>query len=655
LVVAHHADTEDFLSKNAAHDAHIGPGIVQGDLCEFLLESVHWLARQQNSDGGWSDCDGAESNIAATLMVQAAFRHTGIPARYADLMGLADEYVTKQGGISALRRDYGHDRAFVAAVLVNCALADIGPWRQVPTLPFELYGLPSRWRNRVQMPVARPATSTLLAAGLAKYHNDPPRNPVMRLLRRGMRAKALAQLERLQAADDSFLASIPATSFVVMSLGGIGCQEHRIVERGIEFLLSTVRADASWPVAANLSTSVTTLALNSLASATSLPLPLGEGRGEGTLEPEPFAAHAEQAHWADTATTNDVETVDLASAQQSHSHPQREQHDDEHAFAAPTIDWLLDGQRKHTNPLTGLPAGGWADSDALGALPNAADTARALIALAHTLQHQSASRRDEIESAAARGIDWLSKLQNEDGGFATFSREPLNEQLDPSSADVTSVAIRALNNWRQLRNDRAQRALTAAIERGWNYLTDSGRADGSYVARWFGNEFHTNDENPVIGTAEVLITCADLDRLDTETAQSAAAWLLSAQHSTGGWGPPRSKVYYSNSQSDGFRARRTNEAMAKFCTVEETSLALTALLPLAGRGPEYAKAVSQGLHWLAAAIEQDAHRRPAVLGFYPSKIWYHERLYPLVFTAEALSLAANQLVSHRPAATPVGS
>ena len=42
--------------------------LVQGDLSELLVESLHWLARRQNEDGGWGDCEGAESNIAATML-----------------------------------------------------------------------------------------------------------------------------------------------------------------------------------------------------------------------------------------------------------------------------------------------------------------------------------------------------------------------------------------------------------------------------------------------------------------------------------------------------------------------------------------------------------------------------------------------------------
>ena len=89
--------------KKATHgDGQAIEQVVQCDLSELLLESVHWLARRQNPDGGWGDCEGARSNIAATMMVQAAFRLTGIPAKYADLMDRADDYVEAEGGLAAL-------------------------------------------------------------------------------------------------------------------------------------------------------------------------------------------------------------------------------------------------------------------------------------------------------------------------------------------------------------------------------------------------------------------------------------------------------------------------------------------------------------------------------------------------------------------------
>jgi squalene-hopene/tetraprenyl-beta-curcumene cyclase len=175
------------------------------------------------------------------------------------------------------------------------------------------------------------------------------------------------------------------------------------------------------------------------------------------------------------------------------------------------------------------------------------------------------------------------------------------------------------------------------------YLESQQRDDGSFIPLWFGNEHHPSGSNPVYGTVQVLLLCADLARLDTDMALQAARWLMSAQHSAGGWGPPRAPVDYSNAEKDGFRAWRANESLAKYSSVEETAMAVGALFPLAATNHSAARAVSSGLSWLAASVEQDAHRQGAVIGFYPGRLWYHERLYPLVFAAGALSLAVRQL------------
>ena len=94
--------------------------------------------------------------------------------------------------------------------------------------------------------------------------------------------------------------------------------------------------------------------------------------------------------------------------------------------------------------------------------------------------------------------------------------------------------------------------------------------------------------------------------------------------------------------------------MAKFCSVEETAVAVRALLPLANSSDSIAKAASAGINWLVNATEQDLHRRPAAVGFLPSRIWYHERLYPLAFTAGVFSRATNRLALERPTPATVG-
>jgi squalene-hopene/tetraprenyl-beta-curcumene cyclase len=642
LVAAHHTDSEDALRNDtAALNESVADQVVQGDLCEFLLDSVNWLAQHQNPDGGWGDCVLSRSNIAATMLVQAAFRLTGVPAKYDDLILRADQFVATQGGIAALRRHYRDDKMLTAAVLATCAVAGTVPWSKVPTLPFEQVCLPIRWQAHVQTSIGRTGLPLMLAVGRAKFQHDPPRNPLTHLWRRSIRAKSLLRLEKLQADDDSFLASVPTTAFIVLNLASMGCRDHKIVERGVEFLLSSVRGDASWPVEANLATAATTLALDSLAGGPIL----------------------SDAYWHD-APTADAGEHELHAAASSHEHSPTAQHPDDDLFSDRCLEWLLATQCTTRNAITDVSPGGWSSSDAAGALPNSSDTANVLLTLAHWPRSDNPARRDRIDRAARLGVAWLLDLQNEDGGWPTFYRRAGGFLSDVSGTDVTSHAVRALAAWQlswhgdadagQNPSTALSQRIDAAVERGWRYLESAQREDGSFVPLWFGNEFQPENPNPVIGTAKVLLMCHDLSRSDWGMANRAVRWMLSAQHTGGGWGPPRAPVDYSGAEKDGFQAWRANESMAKLSSVEETALAVSALLPLAVASQPVAKAASAGLTWLANAIEQEAHRRPAAIGFYPSKIWYHERLYPLAFAETALSRALQLLAKERPAATHVG-
>jgi hypothetical protein len=47
----------------------------------------------------------------------------------------------------------------------------------------------------------------------------------------------------------------------------------------------------------------------------------------------------------------------------------------------------------------------------------------------------------------------------------------------------------------------------------------------------------------------------------------------------------------------------------------------------------------RGIQWLVAAVESDRWTEPSPIGFYFAKLWYHERLYPIIFTVAALGQA----------------
>jgi squalene-hopene/tetraprenyl-beta-curcumene cyclase len=70
-------------------------------------------------------------------------------------------------------------------------------------------------------------------------------------------------------------------------------------------------------------------------------------------------------------------------------------------------------------------------------------------------------------------------------------------------------------------------------------------------------------------------------------------------------------------------------------STEETALAVEALA-----GTEHVGVFQRGVEWLVTRVESGAWRDPSPIGFYFAKLWYHEKLYPLVWTTAALAKAA---------------
>ncbi len=80
------------------------------------------------------------------------------------------------------------------------------------------------------------------------------------------------------------------------------------------------------------------------------------------------------------------------------------------------------------------------------------------------------------------------------------------------------------------------------------------------------------------------------------------------------------------------------------CSVEETAVALEALLSSPDT-PGREEGVRRGLDWLIQAVENGEYRVSRPIGFYFAKLWYDERLYPLIFSVSALG-AGRSPASH---------
>jgi len=528
---------------------------------QLSARAIDWLACSQNHDGGFGDTPKSFSNVATTMLVRAAFQLAGAAEDHAELIRRAQDYIDAKGGIPALRRRYGRDRTFAVPILTNCALAGLVPWREVAPLPFEVACLPHRLLRFARLPVVSYAVPALVAVGQARFFHRRPRNPLTWLVRRLAVRRSLKVLARMQPASGGFLEATPLTSFVTMGLASTGRADHPASRLGVKFLIESAREDGSWPIDTNLATWNTTLSVQALAAATGNVGALG------------------------------------------------------------CLDWLLACQRHEVHPFTQTPPGGWGWSDLSGAVPDADDTAGALLALRALRDSGPARNHPRIDSAAGDGVRWLLGLQNADGGWPTFCRGWGALPFDRSGTDLTAHALRALGAWEELIPDDR---IGDAVRRGFDFLAGRQRPDGSWVPLWFGNQHRPGEKNPVYGTARVLLAYRDFERIGTPPARRGLGWLGANLLADGGWG--------GDPQADPPHAS----------TIEETAVAVEALLA-APEDPQWRPALEAGLRRVLAAVRDGRHRETAPIGFYFARLWYYERLYPLIFTVSALGQAVARL------------
>ena len=532
-----------------------------------IAGGLRWLAENANSDGGWGDTVLSRSNISTTALVWAAFGAAGGDETFAPVVTAAEARLARWCGgegkldpatlCSAIERRYGKDRTFSVPIVMTCALAGrLGRngWRRVQALPFELAALPHQFFGALRLPVVSYALPALIAIGQVIHHHAPTWNPLTRFLRALTGRTTLRKLTDIQPKNGGFLEATPLTSFVTMSLASMGRREHVVARRGAEFLRTSQRPDGSWPIDTDLATWVTTLSVKALAH---------------------------QPGWATPETRMTIR------------------------------EWLLGQQHCSEHPYTHAAPGGWAWTDLPGGVPDADDTAGALLALAAL-----GGVSGETQQAGIFGVRWLLGLQNTDGGIPTFCRGWGALPFDRSSPDLTAHALRAWSLWLPQLPPGLHRRTLRAIRRSLRHLEKTQRADGSWLPLWFGNENAPDDENFTYGTAKVLIALRELEgrgfTIPNKMHHRAAGWLVTAQDPAGGWG--------------GFAGSPAS--------VEETGLAVEALSGFR------ADAADAGACWLMERVESVRWQEPAPIGFYFAKLWYYERLYPLIFTVGALGRMA---------------
>jgi squalene-hopene/tetraprenyl-beta-curcumene cyclase len=110
-------------------------------------------------------------------------------------------------------------------------------------------------------------------------------------------------------------------------------------------------------------------------------------------------------------------------------------------------------------------------------------------------------------------------------------------------------------------------------------------------------------------------------------ARRGISWLLRNQNPDGGFGG----------------------GSATPSSLEETSWAVESLCSYPKEAGIPVETVDRALGWLAASVDREDWRRPSPIGLYFAKLWYFEKLYPLVYGVAALRRGCDWLANQRDA------
>ena len=208
------------------------------------------------------------------------------------------------------------------------------------------------------------------------------------------------------------------------------------------------------------------------------------------------------------------------------------------------VDWLLAREVRFAGDwsrrVQAAPSG-WCFEYANQYYPDVDDTAMVLIAFSSWMRRQNLLRQDDVgwrlsyvKKATRRGIEWLTAMQNSDGGWGAFDRNNNHELLckvpfadhnamiDPSSPDLAGRVLEAFGS---LGHGVGEPVVDRAIE----YLRATQDSDGSWFGRW--------GVNYIYGTWQAIegLRAVGISR-DDPLVERGISWLYSKQQPNGAWG-----------------------------------------------------------------------------------------------------------------------
>lgn len=536
-----------------------------------IASGLNWLNQNINADGGFGDSPASRSNVSTSLLCFAAVKATSADHPNAELVGKLSGYLNSQNIdvsserlIQSILDFYQTDRTFSVPILTMCALCGVPGeevFERIPQLPFELSLLPRSFYSALNLSVVSYAIPALIAVGVAIFKHKKHQSSIVRPIRQLAVNQSLRLLRKIQPESGGYLEAIPLTAFVCLCLVESGSRHLEVVRDGIAFLKRTQREDGSWPIDIDLSTWVTTLAVKSLKNHSHL------------------------------LTAEDRQKIS---------------------------NHLLSIQNKSVHPFNGTQPGGWGWTHFSGSVPDGDDTPGAVLALLALNQDDPA----QVKEAVMNGCNWLRLLQNNDGGFPTFSRGWGKLPFDQSCSDLTGHGLLAIAKADEIFKDSLSKKEHARYKKMFVkalvYLRKHQAGKGFWLPLWFGNQSMSDRTNPVYGTARVVAYLNET--LETRLGEEfehilkimigeGCKFLISVQNADGSWG--------GGAGISG--------------SIEETALSVTAI-----HKHGFQSESQKGLDWLVQKTKSDG-LVASPIGLYFASLWYDEEMYPLTAYLECLS------------------
>ena len=538
----------------------------------FVKKGMTWLATNQNDDGGWGHTTLSFSNISTTLLCWSVFGITGREAEFSETVKRASTWV--EDYVGSLKQ----------SVLANAVADRYGKDRTFSVPILMMCALCGRlghqrdgWKRVLPLPFE-------LAAFPRSWY-------------------AALKLPVVSYALPALIAIGYARSFHVKPIFPLNLLRNLVWPK-VSKLLREIQPATGGYLEATPLTSFVTMALAS------------SGQKEHTIVPH--AVHFLQASMREDGSwpiDTNLATWGTTLATKALLTRSNDPADFSIQERRPIREWLLAQQYTEIHPFTCSPPGGWAWTDLPGGVPDADDTPGEMLAL-HRLSEESCA--EQCRAAAAAAANWLADLQNRDGGIPTFCRGWGALPFYRSSPDLTAHTIRAWNVWQADFADHQPAVATKvrkAMVKALRYLEQCQDADGAWTPLWFGNQHVADETNRTYGTANVVLalsTVRDAEGVDRLLSRGLA-WLRSVQcPASGGWGgenvtPP---------------------------SIEETALAISAVASCRSKDDD--QTLQRGVNFLMEATNHGRSFPVSPIGFYFAKLWYHERLYPMVWTVDAL-------------------